>query len=148
MSATSIGIPSTAIDAACRTWGFFQVVNHGIDAGLIDAFEAQMVHFFKLPADVKRAVKRTATNSRGFADDELTKQLRDLKELYDVGHCPRRDLAADAPENVVMDGYNQWPDAAAAPDDEGDLPLHALCRNARVPAGAAHRLAVVTTAIG
>ena len=72
-----------AIDAACRTWGFFQVVNHGIDAGLIDAFEAEMVHFFKLPADVKRAVKRTATNSRGFADDELTKQLRDLKELYD-----------------------------------------------------------------
>ena len=30
--------------------------------------------FFALPTDVKRRVKRTATNSRGFADDEFTKR--------------------------------------------------------------------------
>ena len=43
-----------------------------------------------------------------------TKQVMDLKEMYDVGHCPRPELPADAPENVVLDGYNQWPDPRAS----------------------------------
>ena len=72
-----------AIDAACRTWGFFQVVNHGIDAGLIDAFEAEMVHFFKLPADVKRAVKRTATNlPRNFVEGSIGDMARRCRRLH------------------------------------------------------------------
>ena len=34
------------IDAACRDWGFFQVVGHGIDEGTIAALRRQMRAFF------------------------------------------------------------------------------------------------------
>ena len=92
--------------------GFFHVVNHGVPRHVIDAFEAATRAFFALPTDVKRRVKRTATNSRGFADDEFTKRTRDYKEMYDFGHKPRADLPDDAVENHVMDGYNQVPELA------------------------------------
>ena len=65
-----------ALGRACAEPGFFHVVNHGVPRHVIDAFEAATRAFFALPTDVKRRVKRTATNSRGFADDEFTKRTR------------------------------------------------------------------------
>jgi isopenicillin N synthase-like dioxygenase len=99
-----------ALGRACAEPGFFHVINHGVPTEVIAAFERATRAFFALPADVKRRVKRTATNSRGYADDEFTKRTRDYKQLYDYGHTPRPDLPSDAPENRVMDGHNQLPD--------------------------------------
>jgi isopenicillin N synthase-like dioxygenase len=100
------------IGLACKEWGFFAVLNHGVADEVVDKFKEEMRRFFYLPLEEKLKVKRTATNSRGFADDELTKQRRDWKELFDCGHVPRPELPADDPLNVVLDGYNQWPGAA------------------------------------
>ena len=99
-----------ALGRACADPGFFHVINHGVPRHVIDAFEAATRAFFALPTEVKRRVKRTATNSRGFADDEFTKRTRDYKEMYDFGHKPRPELADDAVENHVMDGWNQMPE--------------------------------------
>ncbi|KAH8059226.1 iron ascorbate-dependent oxidoreductase [Aureococcus anophagefferens] len=97
-----------ALGRACASPGFFHVVNHGVPAAVIANFEAAMRDFFaRQTPEQKRRVKRTATNSRGYADDEFTKRTRDVKEMYDYGHRPRRDLPPDAPENVVLDGHNQ-----------------------------------------
>ena len=74
-----------AVDAACRKWGFFHVTGHGVDQGVMAAFDAQARAFFALPREAKEAVKRTASNSRGWFDDELTKQTRDWKECIDIG---------------------------------------------------------------
>ena len=101
-----------AIGKACVEWGFFAVVNHGVADGVVADFKKEMRNFFYLPLEEKLKVKRTATNSRGFADDELTKQRRDWKELFDCGHVPCPDLPADHEDNRVLDGYNQWPDEA------------------------------------
>ena len=101
-----------ALGRACADPGFFHVINHGVPRDVIDAFEAATRAFFALPTDVKRRVKRTATNSRGFADDEFTKRTRDYKEMYDFGHKPRPELADDDVANHVMDGWNQMPELA------------------------------------
>jgi isopenicillin N synthase-like dioxygenase len=62
-------------------------------------------------------VRRTATNSRGYADDELTKQLMDSKQIFDVGGAPRfQNLPEDHPDNHVQDGYNQWPSPELLPE--------------------------------
>ena len=52
-----------------------------MSADLDSRAEQQMQEFFRLPLERKLQVKRTSTNSRGFADDELTKQKRDWKEI-------------------------------------------------------------------
>ncbi|HEY5658498.1 MAG TPA: 2OG-Fe(II) oxygenase family protein [Myxococcota bacterium] len=84
-----------AIDHACRDWGFFQVVNHGIDGEAILALQREMRAFFDLPLDVKRLVERSADNPWGFYDRELTKNTRDWKQIFDCG--PEDDPALRTP---------------------------------------------------
>jgi isopenicillin N synthase-like dioxygenase len=74
-----------AIDAACRDWGFFQIVGHGIAERTLDALRRQMRAFFALPLSSKHAIMRTAENPWGFYDRELTKHTRDWKQVYDFG---------------------------------------------------------------
>jgi len=73
------------LDLACRDWGFFQVVNHGLDSALSDALLAQAKAFFELPAKAKRRIRRTADNPWGYFDGELTKNTKDWKEVFDYG---------------------------------------------------------------
>jgi isopenicillin N synthase-like dioxygenase len=74
-----------AIDVACREWGFFQIVGHGIAERTLDALRRQMRAFFALPPASKHALMRTAENPWGFYDRELTKRTRDWKQVYDYG---------------------------------------------------------------
>lgn len=46
----------------------------------------------------------------GWADDELTKQKRDLKEVFDFCYIPRKDLPDGDERNKTIDGVNQWPE--------------------------------------
>lgn len=73
------------LDVACRDWGFFQVINHGIPQNVIDKTFAVAHDFFAQPIEVKREVSRTGENPWGFFDRELTKNVRDLKQVYDFG---------------------------------------------------------------
>ena len=83
-------LPSNAstvdeIAQACEEWGFFQVTSHGIDPQLRQQFLTACQEFFHAPALVKQTVMRTQTNPMGFYDRELTKNVRDWKEIFDYG---------------------------------------------------------------
>jgi isopenicillin N synthase-like dioxygenase len=100
------------VAAACRRWGFFQVVGHGVPAGLVARVWAETRRFFALPMAEKRAVLRSKDNPRGYYDRELTKNARDLKEVFDFGLEPFPELPSDHPRNhLPVDGHNQWPAA-------------------------------------
>ena len=99
-----------AVATAASDFGFFQVINHGVDQALIDDMWTQTRSFFAQPTTFKRALLRTKENSRGYYDRELTKRKRDLKQVFDLGHVPFRDLPEDDPRNFHrVDGQNQWP---------------------------------------
>ena len=74
-----------AIDAACRDWGVFQLVGHGIDLRLFAALRRQMRALFDAPLEDKVAISRSAANPWGFYDRELTRHTRDWKQVYDYG---------------------------------------------------------------
>jgi len=98
------------IAAAASGSGFFQIVGHGISDDLIDDVWAMTRRFFGLPRERKLALLRTKENSRGFYDRELTKQKRDLKEVFDYATVPHPELPHDHPDNVApVDGHNNWP---------------------------------------
>lgn len=107
--------PVAAIGAACRDWGFYQITGHGLNAELIDRVWRETQRFFALPIDAKRAVSRSKDNARGWYNRELTKNTRDMKEVFDFGHKPCPDLPDDDPANWTRDGFNQWPDATLCP---------------------------------
>ena len=101
---------AAAIAGACRNWGFFQVINHGIPAALVERVWAETRGFFALPLAEKRKLLRSKDNPRGYYERELTKNARDLKEVFDFGLDPYPDLPSDHPQNhLPVDGYNQWP---------------------------------------
>ena len=89
------------LDAACRDWGFFQITNHGVSDDLIASMHRAMRAFFALPLAAKRAIERTATNSWGFYDRELTKNTRDWKQIFDVG--------PDEIDGPLAGQVAQWP---------------------------------------
>ncbi len=109
--------PSSAVvgqvaDAAER-FGFFQVVDHGIDDSQVEAVWSATSTFFALSMADKRRIMRTKENSRGYYDRELTKNVRDHKEVLDLAQTAHPELADDHPSNVhEVDGMNQWPELA------------------------------------
>ena len=88
-----------------------------MDNDLIVEMNKQMRTFFDLPVPVKKAIRRSASNARGFFDDELTKQRRDWKEGLDFGATPTQNwsLADDDNAHANLDGFNLFPPADMAP---------------------------------
>jgi len=77
---------SDAIDQiaqACKTWGFFQVINHGISSAQIETVWQQTHALFALPIEEKLEILRSRENPWGFYNNELTKNQRDKKEVFD-----------------------------------------------------------------
>lgn len=105
----------TTIGTACREYGFFQITGHGIPLDLIERVWSETKGFFALPADVKHAVSRSKENARGWYNRELTKNTRDMKEVFDFGPSPHPELPDDDPANLTPDGFNRWPDADLCP---------------------------------
>jgi len=88
------------IAAAANEWGFFQVVNHGIPETLTDKVRKQAEAFFDLPMASKEAILRTRDNPWGYYNNELTKNQRDRKEVFDYtsgGH------------DSIYNASNRWP---------------------------------------
>jgi isopenicillin N synthase-like dioxygenase len=95
-SATSLA----ALDAACRSHGFFLLEGHGLD-GVIDETFRLGREFFDGDAGVKHAVRRDERVALGYNDRELTKRQRDHKEVFDFVD-PTQGRAAH---------HNRWPSA-------------------------------------
>ncbi len=94
------------IASACEQWGFFQIVGHGLDPTLMAEADAQTRWFFAQPMAAKRALSRTARNPWGYYDRELTKNLRDKKEIFDIGP----DIAGAAGETGLWAARTPWPE--------------------------------------
>ena len=89
------------IARACREWGFFQVVNHGIAEILITNTWSQVHEFFAQPEEARLALLRTRENPWGYYNNELTKNQRDRKEVFDY-----TSEGVDA----IYQSENRWPE--------------------------------------
>ncbi|KAL3830179.1 hypothetical protein ACJIZ3_018981 [Penstemon smallii] len=54
------------IDSACREWGFFQVVNHGVSHELMVRTREAWVEFFKLPLEEKQKYGNLPSTYEGY----------------------------------------------------------------------------------
>lgn len=101
------------IAQACKDWGFFQIVNHGVPDELIQAVWKCTRHFFQLPVDVKESILRSKDNPWGYYNNELTKNQRDKKEVFDftrsgaddIYQAENRWLAEEQEFKAVMQAY-------------------------------------------
>ncbi|KAJ7980247.1 2-oxoglutarate (2OG) and Fe(II)-dependent oxygenase superfamily protein [Quillaja saponaria] len=64
------------LTAACEEWGFFQVINHGVDLNLLESIEKTAMDFFMLPLEEKQKYPMAPGTVQGygqafvFSDDQ------------------------------------------------------------------------------
>jgi isopenicillin N synthase-like dioxygenase len=108
-----------SVAKACSEYGFFHLAGHGIAPQLIEQLRTKAFRYFQeVPLEQKKLRKRTASNARGFFDDEYTKRKLDWKQAVDLGVPASRDwsLPDDCDSNRRgLDGVNQFPDEDEAP---------------------------------
>ncbi|GAY36181.1 hypothetical protein CUMW_279440 [Citrus unshiu] len=100
------------IGNACKTWGFFQVINHGVPLEKRQKVEDAMRKFFAQPLEEKRKVRKDEKKAVGYYDNEHTKNVRDWKEVFDFVADKRILMAAshEPEDKEVPETFNQWPD--------------------------------------
>ncbi|KAJ6775905.1 OXOGLUTARATE/IRON-DEPENDENT DIOXYGENASE [Salix koriyanagi] len=54
------------MDRACREWGFFQLINHGVDDSLVDKVKVGIQEFFNLPMEEKNKYWQRPEEMEGF----------------------------------------------------------------------------------
>ncbi|KAJ4975802.1 hypothetical protein NE237_000908 [Protea cynaroides] len=54
------------LHSACREWGFFQIVNHGISNSLIEKIKSEVQYFFQLPSEEKKKLWQRPDDHEGF----------------------------------------------------------------------------------
>lgn len=101
------------VDRACRDHGFFLLSGHGLDGVIDDTFKAAK-RFFDAPSSVKDQVRRSAENPLGYNERELTKRVRDHKEVFDFVD----------PVQGRSSHYNRWPDESIVGDFQSVMADH------------------------
>ncbi|KAF8410962.1 hypothetical protein HHK36_003499 [Tetracentron sinense] len=100
------------IGDACKNWGFFQVINHGVPSGLLWGLLTAGKKFFDLPLQEKRKVRRDEDNPMGYFDTEHTKNVRDWKEVFyvmvDNGNV--NSASHEPADQELHKLINQWPE--------------------------------------
>ncbi|XP_030479779.1 flavonol synthase/flavanone 3-hydroxylase-like [Cannabis sativa] len=112
LSARPIDDLAREIGCACRKWGFFKVINHGVPPEVRRKIESAAREFFARPQEEKMRVKRDEVRVLGYYDTELTKNVRDWKEVFDFTLEDPTFVPAsvDPDDQRVTTWHNQWPD--------------------------------------
>ncbi|KAI0499769.1 hypothetical protein KFK09_017977 [Dendrobium nobile] len=81
---------------ACREWGFFQVINHGVSDETINKMKKDMMEFFKLPLKEKEEIKQLPGGIQGYGQlfVQSEEQKLDWADLLVLSTHPfaRRDI--------------------------------------------------------
>lgn len=92
------------IRKACRSHGFFQVMNHGVDGKLIEAAYEEIDSVFKLSLEKKHSFRRKAAEVAGYSgahSDRIKSQLP-WKETFTFMY----EFEGDDSETSVSDYFN------------------------------------------
>lgn len=133
-----------AVDHACRTVGFLQVVGHGIPDAVIGDLEEGLDAFFALPLAEKKRFVRPAGENRGYSPpkseslsyslgvDPVTR-MNDFFEAFNVGTSWREypgtsATAEDYAENTWPTGVDGFGPAVRAYFDEARRVARTLTR--------------------
>ncbi|KAG6571998.1 putative 2-oxoglutarate-dependent dioxygenase, partial [Cucurbita argyrosperma subsp. sororia] len=99
------------IASASIDWGFFLVVNHGVPAEKRRRMEAASREFFGRSLEEKRTVMKVEGMVTGYSDMELTKNVRDWKEVFDfiVADPTVVPVSPEPDDDRLTHWTNRWP---------------------------------------
>ncbi|RZC90048.1 hypothetical protein C5167_044678 [Papaver somniferum] len=66
------------LHSACKEWGFFQVVNHGVDISVVEKIKSEVHDFFNIPMDEKKPFWQEEGDLEGFGQVFITSEDQQL----------------------------------------------------------------------
>ncbi|KAK3130140.1 hypothetical protein QOZ80_6BG0489490 [Eleusine coracana subsp. coracana] len=105
LASSDLRAAAKSIRQACVEYGFFYVINHGIDTALLERVFTESRKFFELPMEEKMALRKNSSH-RGYTApysekvDPLPGSPGDCKESFYIGPLGDGGLQPDV---------NQWP---------------------------------------
>ncbi|KAJ7968836.1 2-oxoglutarate (2OG) and Fe(II)-dependent oxygenase superfamily protein [Quillaja saponaria] len=94
------------LHSACKEWGFFQVVNHGVNTSLLEVFKMEIKNFFELCCEEKKKLWQQPDNHEGFGQLFVVseKQKLDWSDMFYITTLPlnlrKNDLFAKLPPKL------------------------------------------------
>ncbi|KAK9095415.1 hypothetical protein Scep_026884 [Stephania cephalantha] len=61
-----VGDQMASFHTACKDWGFFQLINHGVTEGIIEKIKGDAEEFFRLPLEKKKAYAQQPESIQGY----------------------------------------------------------------------------------
>ncbi|CAO2823455.1 unnamed protein product [Amaranthus hypochondriacus] len=85
------GLELDKLHSACQDWGFFQIVNHGIDNTLVEKFKMETKELFDLPIEEKKKYWQTSNEVEGFGQAFVVSddQKLDWADIFFVNVLPK-----------------------------------------------------------
>lgn len=79
------------LHTACKDWGFFQLINHGVSCSLVEEVKLGIQEFFKLPMEEKRKFWQEAGDLEGFGQAFVVseEQKLDWGDMFFLMSLPR-----------------------------------------------------------
>ncbi|KAE9610562.1 hypothetical protein Lal_00029684 [Lupinus albus] len=64
------------LDCACKQWGFFQLINHGVDTSLVENVKTNALEFFKLPLEEKKKFMQKEGEMEGYGQVVVSEEQK------------------------------------------------------------------------
>jgi hypothetical protein len=98
-----------AVAKACQTWGFFQILNHGVDQSLIDRCEEQAHRMFELPLEVKERCHRPPGATFGYgANTWVNQKVMHWAESFHMQLHPTSNIQEMAAKLFTDEGSEEF----------------------------------------
>ncbi|XP_059624006.1 protein SRG1-like [Cornus florida] len=66
------------LDSACKEWGFFQVINHGVSSSTVEKLKVEVQQFFNLPIEEKKKLWQKPGEVEGFGQAFVVSEQQKL----------------------------------------------------------------------
>ncbi|XP_077250940.1 protein SRG1-like [Tasmannia lanceolata] len=86
----SMALELERLHSACKEWGFFQLVNHGVDSWLVEKMKRKIEEFFGLPLEEKKRVWQQVGEVEGYGQAFVVseEQKLDWADLFFLSTLP------------------------------------------------------------
>ncbi|KAL2347929.1 hypothetical protein Fmac_001929 [Flemingia macrophylla] len=76
---------------ACKEWGFFQLINHGVSSSFLEKVKSEIQDFFNLPLLEKKKFWQSSEHMEGFGQAFVTSedQILDWADLFYMTSLPK-----------------------------------------------------------
>ncbi|XP_050231001.1 codeine O-demethylase-like [Mercurialis annua] len=100
---------------ACKDWGFFQLINHGVSSSLVETMKLEAKNFFNLPTDEKKKFDVRDGESEGYgqtfvASEEQKLDWSDMLYLTSLPVHLRKDYLMPKfplPLRTILEAYSE-----------------------------------------